>query len=328
MTSPKLRRRNVLFAGAATSLATALPGWAATPPYPSNVIRLISPYPPGGTSSAILNRLAERLQSTSPLRIIVDYKTGAGGNIGVDAVLKAPPDGYTIGFTAMNSFAINPHLTKKLPYDAENDVQFITLLGAVPNVIAVNPNVSARDLRELIALSKTTDLSFASPGIGTSVHLAGEMLMHDAGLKMNHIPYRGESPALQDVLGGRVQVMLANLTGVIEYLRSGRLRGIAVTSSKRSSAVPDLPTVSESGVPGFDVKGYFVLFTSKGVPEPVLDTLQREVNKVLATTEFRTAMSQIGLDVLGGTRQEVAALVNTESTRWAKVVKRTGVTWD
>lgn len=246
----------------------------------------------------------------------------------MDAVLKAPPDGYTIGFTAMNSFAINPHLTKNLPYNAEHDVQFITLLGAVPNVIAVNPSVNARDLRELIALSKTTDLSFASPGIGTSVHLAGEMLMNDAGLKMSHIPYRGESPALQDVLGGRVQVMFANLTGVIEYLRSGRLRGIAVTSSKRSSIVPDLPTVSESGVPGFDVKGYFVLFTSKGVPEPVLDILQREINKVLSGAEFRTAMSQIGLEVIGGARQDVTALVNTESARWAKVVKRTGVTWD
>lgn len=311
----------------AAPLGAAIPRALLAQSLSAKPIRLIVPYPPGGTSSLILNLLSAKLQANN-INLVLDFKPGAGGNIGVDAVLKAPPDGYTIGFSAMNSFAINPHLTKKLPYDVSRDVQMITIIGGVPNIIAVHPDVKASNLKELIALSKTTDITYATPGAGTSVHLAGELLIAEAGLKMRHVPYRGESPALQDVLGGRVPVMMANLTGLAEYVKSGRLRAIAVTSPKRAAVLPTVPTVAESGVPGFDVKGYFVLFTARGVPAPMVDALNRELNKVIASADFRTQMAKVGLDTSGSSVEGATALTYLESRKWGDVVRRTGATWD
>lgn len=322
MNTPTFRRRALLAAPLA-----ALAPHARAQPYPSKPVRLINPYPSGGTSSQILNLISLKLQA-SGIQLVLDYKPGAGGNIGVDAVLKAPADGYTVGFTAMNSFAINPHLTKKLPYDVARDVQLITLIGSVPNVIAVNPGVKARTLEELITLSKSEDLTYASPGAGTSVHLAGEMLVSQAGLQMRHVPYRGESPALQDVIGGRVPIMMANLTGVAEYVKSGRLRAIAVTSPKRATILPNVPTAAESGVAGFDVRGYFVLFTARGVPPQILDTLNREFNAVINSRDFRDRMGAIGLDASGSSIEAATAFTFLESRKWGEVVRRTGATWD
>jgi tripartite-type tricarboxylate transporter receptor subunit TctC len=312
-------------------LATCVAGVAtrafATEAFPSRLVRLVVPYPPGGTSSTIANLLSQQLQ-TAGIQLVIDYKPGAGGNIGVDNVLKSPADGYTIGFTAMNSFAINPHLTKKLPYDVVNDVQLITVIGGVPNIVVVNPELKATTLRELVALSRTSDLTYASPGAGTSPHLTGELLAGEAGLKMRHVPYRGEAPALQDVLGGRVPVMVANLTGLAEYVRGGKLRPIAVTSAARSAVLPQVPTVAESGVSGFDVRGYFVLFTPRGVPASALDKLNRELNKVITGTTFRDQMSKLGLEPAGTSVDAATQLAAAEHRRWGDVVRRTGATWD
>lgn len=316
-------RRALLVAPLAAAIP--LPTWAES--FPSKPIRLIVPYPPGGASSQILNLLSQKLQPDN-VQLVLDYKPGAGGNIGVDAVLKAAQDGYTIGFTAMNSFAINPHLTKKLPYDVTRDVQLITVIGSVPNVLAVHPDVKAHNLKELVELSATNDLTYATPGAGTSVHLAGEMLVSEANLKMRHVPYRGETPALQDVIGGRVPIMMANLTGVAEYIKSGRLRGIAITSVKRAAILPDLPTVAESGIAGFDVKGYFVLFTARGVLAQALDFLNREFTKVITGKDFRDRMASIGLDASGTSVEAATALASTESRKWGEVIRRTGATWD
>lgn len=320
---PSRLRRALLAAPIAAVAARAL----AADDFPSRLVRLVVPYPPGGTSSTIANLLSQQLQPAG-VQLVVDYKPGAGGNIGVDNVLKSPPDGYTIGFTAMNSFAINPHLTKKLPYDVASDVQLITVIGGVPNIVVVHPDVKATNLRELVALSRTSDLTYASPGAGTSPHLTGELLASEAGLKMRHVPYRGESPALQDVLGGRVPVMVANLTGLTEYVRSGKVRPIAVTSSARSAVFPQVPTVAESGVAGFDVRGYFVLFTARGVPAPALDKLNRELNKVIAGTVFREQMGKLGLEPAGTTIEAATALAASEYKRWGDVVRRTGASWD
>jgi tripartite-type tricarboxylate transporter receptor subunit TctC len=317
-------RRQLLLASLAAPLAGQL---HAADAYPTKPIRLVVPYPPGGTSSLICTLLSHKLEAAG-ITMYTDYKAGAGGNIGVDMVLKAPPDGYTIGFTAMNSFAINPHLTRKLPYDASRDVQFITLIGSVPNVVAVNPSLPVKNLRELIALSKREDLTYASPGVGTSPHLSGEMLAHDAGLKMLHVPYKGEAPALQDVLGGRVQVMMANLTGVAEYIKAGKLRAIAVTSPKRAAILPDVPTVDESGVKGFDTRGYFVLFTARGVPPSVLDRLNRELGKAIDSRDFREQLASVGLDAAASSVEAATALAFLESRKWGEVVARTGTTWD
>jgi tripartite-type tricarboxylate transporter receptor subunit TctC len=321
---PLLPRRGFL---AATLAAACLPA-AAADVFPKKPIRLVVPYPPGGTTDVQARAIAQKLQQATGTTVVVDNRAGAGGNIGVDAVLKAPHDGLTIGITAMNSFAINPLLTKKLPYDVSRDVQPLTLVGSVPNIAVVHPDVPARNLKELAALARKQDVTFASPGAGTSVHLAGEMLAEALGIKLRHIPYRGDAPALQDVLGGRVPVMMANLPGVIEQVRGGRLRALAVTSAKRSPLLPDVPTVAESGVPGFDVKAFFVLFTARGVPADVVGALNRELSVAINQLDVRKQFAQLGIDASASSVEAATALIYLESRKWAPIVAKTGATWD
>jgi tripartite-type tricarboxylate transporter receptor subunit TctC len=319
-----MSRRRLIIAAAG---AAVVPAWAQDA-FPKKGIRLVVPYPPGGTTDVQARTLAQRLQDETRTTVIVENRAGAGGNIGVDFVLKAPPDGTTIGITAMNSFAINPLLTKKLPYDVSKDVQPITLVGSVPNIIVVNPAVPVHDIKELAAMARREDVMFASPGAGTSVHLAAEMLADALGVKMRHVPYRGDSPALQDVLGGRVPVMAANLTGVIEFVRSGKLRPLAVTSLNRSPLLPNVPTVAESGVPGFDVKAYFALFTGRGVPVEVVAALNRAFARVISRPDVKQQFAQLGIEAAPSSVEALTALIYLESRKWAPIVAKTGVTWD
>jgi tripartite-type tricarboxylate transporter receptor subunit TctC len=322
-TFPRISRRQ--FTGAA--LLAALPAWGQAR-FPSKPIRLIVPYPAGGTTDIQARVIAQKMQELAGVTVIVENKAGAGGNIGVDAVLKAPPDGYTIGITAMNSFAINPHLTKKLPYDVARDVQPLTLIGSIPNIVVVNPEVPARTLKELAALGKSSDLTYATPGAGTSVHLAAEMLSDALGLKMRHVPYRGDAPALQDVLGGRVPVMVANLPGVIEHVRAGKLRPLAVTSASRSPLLPDVPAVAEAGVPGFDVKAFFALFTARNVPADIVDSLNRDLNRAINHIDVREQFAKLGIDATGSSVEALTALIYLESRKWGPIVQKTGASWD
>jgi tripartite-type tricarboxylate transporter receptor subunit TctC len=321
--SLSLSRRQVLGAG----LLATVPAWGQAK-FPSKPIHLVVPYPPGGTTDSQARLIAQRLQEASGVNVIVDNKTGASGNIGVDYVLKAPKDGYTIGITAMNTFAINPHLTKHLPYDIAKDVQPLTLIGSIPNIIVVNPDLPVHTLKELVAQAKPGKLAYATPGAGTSVHLAAEMLSEQLGIKMQHVPYRGDAPALQDVLGGRVPVMVANLTGVIEYVRAGKLRPIAVTSPKRVPLLPNVPTVAESGLPGFDVKAFFAMFTGRGVPQDVVDILNRDLNKALGDKDLRAQFAKLGIDAAGSSVEAATALIFLEYRKWGPIVQKTGVTWD
>jgi tripartite-type tricarboxylate transporter receptor subunit TctC len=322
-TFPRISRRQ--FTGAA--LLAAMPAWSQAR-FPSKPIRLIVPYPPGGTTDIQARVIAQKLQELSGVSVIVENKAGAGGNIGVDAVLKAPRDGYTIGITAMNSFAINPHLTKRLPYDVARDVQPLTLIGSLPNIVVVSPDLPARTLKDLAALAKAGDITYATPGAGTSVHLAAEMLSDSLGLKMRHVPYRGDAPALQDVLGGRVPVMVANLPGVIEHVRVGKLRALAVTSARRSPLLPDVPTVAEASVPGFDVKAFFALFTARGVPTDIVDILNREMNKAINHIDVRKQFAKLGIDAAGSSVEALTALIYLESRKWGPIVQKTGASWD
>jgi len=321
--SHRLSRRHLLGAAA----LAAVPAWGQAR-FPAKPIHLIVPYPPGGTTDIQARVIAQKMQELAGISVIVENKAGAGGNIGVDAVLKAQRDGYTIGITAMNSFAINPYLTKRLPYDVTRDVQPITLVGSIPNIVVVGMDVPARTLKELAALGKRSDLAYATPGAGTSVHLAAEMLSDALGLKMRHIPYRGDAPALQDVLGGRVPVMVANLPGVIEHVRAGKLRPIAVTSARRSPLLPDVPTVAEAGVPGFDVKAFFALFTARGVPADIVDKLNRELNKAINHADVRKQFATLGIDAAGSSVEALTALIYLESRKWGPIVQKTGASWD
>ena len=317
-----LTRRRLL--GAASLVA--LPAWGQER-FPSTPIRLIVPYPPGGTTDLQARAISLKMQQLSNITVIVENKAGAGGNIGVDTVLKAPPDGYTLGITAMNSFAINPLLTKKLPYDVTRDVQPVTLVGSVPNLLVTNPGTSLRTLKDVAAAAAAGDVTFASPGAGTSVHLSAEMVADALKVKLRHVPYRGDAPAMQDVMGGRIPLMMANLPGVIEQVRGGKLRPIAITSPRRSPLLPDVPTVAET-VPGFDVRAYFNIFTARGVPGPVLETLNRELSKAISHPEVRSQFVKLGIDVAPSSVEALTALIYLESRKWAPIVAKTGATWD
>jgi tripartite-type tricarboxylate transporter receptor subunit TctC len=319
---PDLTRRGLLGAAA---LAT-LPAWAQER-FPNKPIRLVVPYPPGGTTDLQARAIAVKLQQLSNIAVVVENKAGAGGNIGVDTVLKAPPDGYTLGITAMNSFAINPLLTKKLPYDVARDVQPVTLVGSVPNLLVTHPGTSMRTLKDVAAAAAAGDITFASPGAGTSVHLSAEMVADALKVKLRHVPYRGDAPALQDVMGGRVPLMMGNLPGLIEYVRGGKLRAIAITSPRRSPLLPDVPTVAET-VPGFDVRAYFNIFTARGVSMPVLETLNRELSKAITHPEVRSQFLKLGIDVAPSSVEALTALIYLESRKWAPIVAKTGATWD
>ena len=320
------RRRALATLGLPAAIGMS-PAWSQGA-FPSKFIRLVIPYSPGGTASLTLNLIGQKFQQNTGATLVMDYKPGASGNIGVDAVLKAPPDGYTIGYSAMNAFAINPHMTKKLPYDVTRDVQPITTIGSVPNLVMVHPDLKVNTLNELVALSKTTDLTYALTAIGSSIHLAAEMLIAESGMKIRSIPYKGEAPALQDVLSGRVPVMFGSIPGLIEHVRAGKMRAIAVTSSQRTPALPDVPTVAESGLPGFNVRGIFVLFTARGTLAPVLEWLNRELSKAIDSPEVREPLAKVGLEAKSSTIEAAQAIIQSEDRRWGPMVKKLGISWD
>jgi tripartite-type tricarboxylate transporter receptor subunit TctC len=322
--APLISRRGLI---AAAALAAAAP-LSAQDAFPRKPLRLVVPYPPGGTTDLQARAIAQKLQEATGATVLVENKAGAGGNIGVDAVLKAPHDGCTIGITAMNSFAINPLLTKKLPYDVSRDVQPLTLVGSVPNILLVHPDVPARTLQQVAELARKQDLTFASPGAGTSVHLAAEMLADQLHVKLRHVPYRGDAPALQDVLGGRVPLMMANLPGVIEHVKAGKLRPIVVTSARRAAVLPDVPTAAESGLPGFDVKAFFALFTGRGVAPDVVAALNREFARAINHVDVRKQFTRYGIDTAASSVEALTALIYLESRKWAPIVAKTGASWD
>jgi tripartite-type tricarboxylate transporter receptor subunit TctC len=261
-------------------------------------------------------------------QVVVDNKPGAGGNIGVEMVAKATPDGYTIGISATNSFAINPHLTKKLPYDALKDLTQISMIGVIPNVIVVNAEVPARNMAELVALAKKQPLAYASPGQGTSLHLAGELLNDAAGINMTHVPYKGDVPALQDVIGGRVPVMTSNLAGVLPHVRSGKLRALAVTTAKRAAQLPDVPTMMEAGYKDFDISVWFTIFSASAVPRDVLEILNREIQRALNAPDVQQRLREANIEPAPTSLEQIRSYTLAEHERWGRVVKKTGATWD
>lgn len=322
-----MTRRGALAALSLPAITAVSPAWAQAA-FPSKPIRLVVPFSPGGTASLALNLIAQKFQQNTGATLVMDYKPGAAGNIGVDAVLKAPPDGYTIGFSAMNAFAINPHMTKKLPYDVSRDVQPITTIGSLPNLIMVHPDLKAGNLKELVEVSKGMDLTYALTAIGSSIHLAAEMVIAESGMKIRAVPYKGETPALQDVLSGRVPVMFGSIPGLIEHVRAGKMRAIAVTSGQRTPALPDVPTLAESGLPGFNVRGIFVLFTARGTPAPALEWLNRELARAIDSPEVREPLAKAGLEAKSSTVEATQAIIQSEDRRWGPLVKKLGLSWD
>lgn len=295
--------------------------------FPSKPMRFVVTFSVGGAPDILARLLGERLQRTWGQPVVVDNVPGAGGNTGADVVAKAAPDGHTIVVGTVGTHAINGALYARMPYDMAKDFAPITLLATTSNLLVVHNDVPARSVAELITLAKRDgNLTFASPGTGTSGHVSGELFKTMTGISMQHIPYKGRATALPDLLGGRVTMMFDNLPSSLPLVREGRLRALGVTSAARAPAEPGIPTIAEQGLPGFEVTSWFALFAPAGTPRPVVDKLQAEVKKILDAPEVRARLSDIGLDPVGSTAEELATFQRAEITKWAKVVKASGAT--
>jgi tripartite-type tricarboxylate transporter receptor subunit TctC len=298
--------------------------------YPTKPIRLVVPFPPGGATDLLARDVAQKLTEAWGQAVIVDNRPGAGGNIGSELVAKSAPDGYTLEMGTVGTHAINASLYAKMPYDHVKDFTPVILVAGVPNVLVVNPAVPANSVAELISYAKANPgkLNFASSGNGTSIHLSGELFKVMAGVQITHIPYKGSAPALQDLLAGQVQMMFDNLPPSLPQIKAGKLRALAVTSLTRAPALPDVPTLSESGLPGFDASSWFGILAPAGTPAPIVAKLNAEVAKWLATPEAKEKLAKQGANIAGGTPDDFAKHISSETAKWAKVVKESGAKID
>ena len=294
--------------------------------FPNRPMRLVVPFSPGGSSDGISRLLAQKISVSLGQPMVVENKPGAGGNIGTDLVAKSKPDGYTALLVA-TSTAINQTLFPNLPYDAMRDLESVVHLVNLSGILVVHPDVPVKTVQELIELSKAKPgaLNYASAGNGTTLHLAGEMFKSLAKVDITHVPYKGSGPALTDLIGGRVQMMFANMPGTIQHVRAGRIKVIAVTDESRSSVLPDTPTIAESGVPGYRATGWFGIMAPAGTPRDVVEKLNAEFNKALRTPELVEFMKNEGAELAGGTPQDFRAHLRSEVDRWAAVIKGAGI---
>ena len=302
----------------------------AQAPYPTKPIRIVVPFPAGGTTDILARAVAQKLTETLGQSVVVDNRPGAGGNIGAELVAKSPPDGYTLLMGTVGTHAINASLYAKMPYDHVKDFVPVILVAGVPNVLVVNPSVPANSVPELIAYIKANPgkVNFASSGSGTSIHLAGELFKTMAGVSMTHVPYKGSAPAVTDLIGGQVQLMFDNLPSALPQIKAGKLRALAVTSTQRASALPDVPTVAEAGLPGFDATSWFGLLAPAGTPKDVVAKLNAEVAKWLATPEAREKLASQGAIAAGQSPEDFTRHIAAETAKWQKVVKESGAKVD
>jgi tripartite-type tricarboxylate transporter receptor subunit TctC len=297
--------------------------------WPGKPIRWVVPYGPGSTD--ILARLLAPTVSTAlGQQIVVENRPGAGGSVGSAQVAKTDPDGYTLLLGAAASHAVNPALLSKIGYDAAKDFTPIVNLASIPNVVIVNPQLPVKSIAELVAAAKAKPggLLYSSNGPGTSQHMSAALFEMLAGVKMEHVPYKGSSEGVVAVTRGDVSLMFANLPPAMPLIKDGRVKPIAVTTARRLPAFPDLPTVAESGVPGYEVATWFALFAPAGLPEPITQRLNREFNAALNAPDIREKLQNQGFTINGGSSQDLARLVSTELTKWARVVKESGAKAD
>ena len=318
---------------ACLSGSLAAPADAASPAdgYPNRIVKMIVPFPPGGTTDIFARHIGDRLSKAFGHNFVIDNRGGAGGNIGSDAVAKADPDGYTLLVGTVGTHAINTSLYARMPFDPVRDFAPVAFLAGVPNIMEVNPkNVKAKTVQEFIAEAKAAPkkLSFASSGNGTSIHLSGEMFKQMTGVELVHVPYRGSAPAVNDLISGQVDVMFDNLPSSIEQVRGGNLRAIAVTSAKRTSALPDVPTIAESGLAGFDASSWFAIFAPAKTPPEIVQKINAEVLKALQDPELQKRFADIGGEIRPYKPDELGAFVKAEIEKWAKVVKASGAKID
>jgi tripartite-type tricarboxylate transporter receptor subunit TctC len=311
-------------------LFAAMPLLATGQSYPSKPIRLVVPFPAGGTTDLLARAMAQKLSEALGQQVVVDNRPGAGGNIGSDIVAKSAPDGYTLLMGTVGTHAINVSLYAKMPYDAVKDFVPIVLVAGVPNVLVVHPALPVKTVADLIKLAKDQpgSINFASSGNGTSIHLSGELFKSLTGVQMAHIPYKGSAPALTDLIGGQVQIMFDNLPSALPHIKAGKLRAIAVTSTKRAPALPDLPTIAESGIPGFEASSWFGMLAPAGTPREIVLRINAEVNKALQAGDMKEKLLAQGAEAVGNSPEFFVEYIRSETTKWAKVVKDSGAKVD
>ena len=308
------------------ALAACAP-FAAAQAFPAKPISFIVPFPPGGTTDVLARALAQDLAKSLGQPIIVENKPGAGATIGADYVAKAKPDGHTLLMGAVHH-TIASSVYKNLPYDFQKNLTPVTMVAMVPNVLVVNPQVPAKSVKELVAQAKAAPgkLTYGSNGMGTAQHLIGAQFEQNAGVSLVHVPYKGSGPLSTDLLGGQINMTFDTITPVLQHVKSGKLRALAVTTAKRSPALPDVPTLDESGLKGFNIGTWFGVLAPAGTPPEVVTRLNTEVNRILQTPEFRKRMDDIGAEPIGNTPAQMAAQIKTDTERFAKLVKDANVT--
>ena len=323
-------RRTFVAAASALLVVAAAPASLAQAPWPAKPVRIVVPFPPGGTTDILARAAALKMTEAWKEQAVVDNRPGAGGNIGAELVARAPADGYTLLMGTVGTHAINASLYAKMPFDPIRDFAPVILVAAVPNVMVVHPSVPASTVTEFIAWAKANPgkVNFASSGSGTSIHLAGELFKTQTGLAMTHVPYKGSAPAIADLVGGQVQVMFDNLPSALPQIRAGRLRALAVTSAQRASALPEVPTVAESGLPGFEASSWFGLLAPAGTPREVVQKVNSEIARWLATPEAKEKLASQGAIAAGGTPEDFVAHIAAESAKWQKVVRESGAKVD
>lgn len=321
------RRLAGIAACAAAMLLGSAPGAAVAQGYPAKAIRFVVPFPPGGATDIITRTVAQKLSEQLGQPVVVDNKPGAGGAIGSDLVAKAAPDGYTILMATTSTHSIGPALNARLPYNPERDFAPVSLVATSPNLLVVTPAIPVNNLKEFIAYARAHpgQLNFASSGTGTIVHLSGELFKRMAGLDMVHVPYKGTALAVPDLINGQVTMIFDNIVSAMPQVKSGKVKVLAITSAKRSSLVPEVPTMAEAGLPGYTSDTYFGVFAPAGTPKEIVDRLAREIARAVNAPEVRDRLAAQGAEAVGGPPAELAAAVRGDAEKWGRVIKEAGV---
>ena len=324
-------RRRIMAALAVAGLAAAcLPTMATAQSYPARPVKFIVPFPPGGAIDTLARMTAQHLSSAWGQPVTVENRPGAGGIIGTDAVAKAQPDGLTLGWGAVSTHGINAALYKKLPYDTLKDFAPVAPVAIVPNLLVVNAGVPVQTVQDLMTLARQQPgkLSYASAGSGTTLHISCELFKRIGNVDMLHVPYKGSGPALTDVRAGQVPVMCDSVTSALPHLKSGKLRALGITSTRRSSVLPAVPTLAEAGLKGYEMNPWFGMFAPAGTPAAIVAQVNRDVQKVLALLEVRTRLQEIGADPMAATPEQFADIVRADVDKWGRLIREMGITAD
>lgn len=319
--------RKALFAMALSPIMLSALPTALAQQYPSKPIRLIVPLAPGGPSDILARTMSQKMSPSLGVSVVVDNRTGAGGTIGTDMAAKAPPDGYTMLLIAAATYTINANLYKSLPFDPRKDLIPVSILAGAPYILTVHPSLPVKTLKQLIALAKARPgaLNYASGGTGTGPQMAFELLKLRTGMNIVHIPYKGTGPAMNDMIAGQTQVALFNMIAALPFTQQGRLRAIAVSGEKRSPRLPDIPTITENGIEGFEEVGGHMIMVPAATPKPIVDRLHKEMMLVLQSPDIKTRLEAEGADIIGNTPEQALASIRKDIEKWADVIRRTGI---